>query len=251
MRLSISPSLSAFVVATGVSLGMVGPSSAEQIITLFSNRSKLETTTTQYVDTHDIIVLDISESMDDADISAAFQGAADYYLSDRNLANYQMGICAQSTIVFFGKEAFVGNSAIICSKEEAQAFSDDLLNENIPVLREIVGSSSTNTGSGLLAAHYTFQQNMERNAPVPLQYRVVVVGDELQKIAEQQVKKVSGALVQDFDAQIFGIAIGNEKARDGFTHFMASDKDHFPSALANNPETVRDELNNFLRHTMG
>lgn len=189
--------------------------------------------------------------MDDSDIMAAFQGVAEYYTSERNLANYSMGICAQSTIIFFGETAFVGASSIICNEAEARAFAKDIKSEDLSEIRLDVGIEATRTGDGIHAA-YVFFCDQERAGNIKsAQYRVVVVGDELQTGEEKSVKWAVDELTVSFSAQIFGLAIGSKEVRDRFTHFIATDKSNFPATLAFSPEQVGSSLNEFLRYTNG
>lgn len=253
MSKASAPFLSAAALCIPLFLVEVNSSSvqAQEVIRLdLQTRASSEHPTT-YVDSNDVIVLDVSSSMDDQELIAAFKGAASYYTSERNIANYKLGICASSTVVFFGKGAYVGKGAIICSEADAKQFAQDMLSEDLNTIRLLTGIDATNTDEGLYAAYYLLKKQKENENIESVQYRIVVVGDELQNYAQENVKNAVVALTQDFSAQIFGVAIGSMEVQDRFTYYVATDKTNFPAALAQNPDQVSKSLNEFLRYTNG
>lgn len=224
---------------------------AEQTLTLSLQDDGPKEQQPVFVETSDVIVIDVSSSMDDHEIIAAFHGAADYYLSDRNLSNYKMGVCAQSTVIFFAKDTYIGNSAVICSEADAIRFANNLMSQDITNLKTMLHSGFTNTHKGLSAARDFFQAQASEGRVRPLQHRVVLIGDELQFGSVAPMRREKPKLVAEFDTQIFAIAIGSEDVKGLFDQYVVSDNKIFPSALALSADGVSYNLNHFLRHTMG
>ncbi len=163
---------------------------------------------------HDVMLMDVSDSMSWDDLQAAFQGVSAYYKSESALDNYKMGICTANTIVFYGTKTFTTSTSIICSANEAIKFSEDLSNTSIPAVRTIT-STATNVASALAAADNVFQGEAEILKIKAAQHRVVLVGDEMGS-AVDAISFHSRQISSKYGATIHAFAIGDESLAAAF-----------------------------------
>lgn len=108
------------------------------------------------VDTHNIILMDISTSMDAGDLHAAFSGVAQYLESDEVRVEFEMGICQAVTPIFYADFPKIGSTHIICSSGDAERFLNEAVLLDITDIRIYTGNSTPE--DSLTKALYTAQQ---------------------------------------------------------------------------------------------
>lgn len=197
----LSPSL-AFAAAMAAA---TFPAAADNLVINLTPEKSAPARERTFVEAHDILLLDVSGSMDDAEIIAMFDGAGAYYTSDEAVLNYDSGICTAVTAVFYGAKAFSKPTHTLCNREDAQRFvAENVDLVHIAAMRTEAGTSATYLRNGLNAAIEIFG----RGDVETTRRRVVVVGDE--KGGEPSVLLPPAMeLPAGFGATVSAVAIGS------------------------------------------
>lgn len=176
-----------------------------------------------YVESHDVLVLDVSGSMEDAEIFSSFQGVAGHYLSKEAIVDYKNGICTAVTPVFFGTRAVSGATHIVCNEEDANAFLDANLNRpNLAAVRGLVGGN-TYPIRGLEQAALVYESEKAMNIEPRLR-RVVLVGDEVVKGCKNKCPLIE-TLSSKFGATVSALGLGHDMVRQSYQRYIVTPRD--------------------------
>jgi hypothetical protein len=194
-----------FIIAAGLS---ADPALAEQPLA-FSPDPESVKSGYRGVDTSDIILQDVSASMDRADLQAAFDGVIDHYSSDQAMADYSRGICSNVQIIFYAAQAMPMDETNrrLCSQKDVQAFSDDLREFDVDEMRSKIGKR-TNIVSALRVAQRVYQEE-ENQGLMVAQRRVVAISDG-QGGSVADIRALSKDLTELFSASVSAITVNND-----------------------------------------
>lgn len=203
----------------------------------------------EFVDSHDVLLLDVSGSMDEQQILAAFVGAAANYQSESSKQAYAMGICSANTVVYYSDLIYIGPTRIICSPEDAEAYGNYLVASFEDARAKTTTKSiNTNIFEALDGAITVFASEGELNIQT-LQRRVVVIGDETG--ASKTMKARGLPLTTVYNAKIFGIAVMDAGVADAFNRGLVSDPQRAPAVNAMNAVDVGHWVETYLSFTNG
>lgn len=192
--------------ATAMFFVGVQPASADMILTLQmpSEKADIKESAILGVDRHDVLLLDVSHSMDNEDIAAMLSGVARHYSSDEAIADYKAGLCTANTIVFYGERPYAMDTAIICDESDVGALSFDLDSTTLFKIRFRTGLT-TNLVSALNAASIVFEKEASYGISSGMR-SVVVVGDQIG--GDDDALRASSSMLTDrYSATVSAISI--------------------------------------------
>ena len=167
------------------------------------------------VESHDILLLDVSSSMDTADIQASFQGVAQHYLSEEAMMNYRAGICTANTVIYYGTKPVRQQTHILCNEKDVRDFLVTNINEeNLAAIRSLAGGN-TDVAPALEDAMVVLAGEKEILKIDAMRHRVVLAGDE--NGGSTDILRVhSLTLSSRFGATVNAVAIGSEGVKTFF-----------------------------------
>lgn len=167
------------------------------------------------VESHDILLLDVSSSMDTRDIQASFHGVANYYLSEEAMMNYRAGICTANTVIYYGTKPVRQQTHILCNEKDVQDFlSRNINEEGLAAIRSLAGGT-TNVAPALEEAMVVLAGEKEILKIDAMRHRVVLAGDE--NGGSTDILRIhSLTLSSRFGVTVNAVAIGSETVQSFF-----------------------------------
>lgn len=207
-----------------LSIAAVQPVGADTVLTFRPSAQVADTKESKIlgVDRHDVLLLDVSDSMDDEDIEALLHGVISHYSSDDAMADYRAGICTANTLVFYANSPYALKTTVICGQEDLNQFAADIGSIDIYDIRGMTGRS-TDLVDAMDTALIVFQSEQQSGIWSGAR-SVVVVGDQIGG-SIGDLKARSSMLTDQYQATVSAVSIRTPLLAGVFRHSVRTNED--------------------------
>lgn len=174
-------------------------------------------------DSSDMIVLDVSGSMEPYEIEASFKGVVEHYSSDKARADYQRGRCSKITMVFYAARTFIPEPQIVCSADDLEDFASFLDAIDIADIRRVAGGD-TKLVPALNDVAEIYKAEMDGDVSVG-QRRVVVVTDHKGAVFLKYLIDPSYSLTSEYGATVSAVTINKPVLAENFKNFLVTSEE--------------------------
>ncbi len=247
------------IIATAAILATAMPAYADgpTILRLIPGEAESSTENIVSVDRHEVLLLDVSLSMNRNDFEASLRGVVNHYASEKALADYNSGICTANTLVLYADMAYVMDTQIICGPDDLQRFIAEIDSVSLWGVRFFRAGFNTSLTNAMLAATSVFQEEQSLGIMAG-QHSVIIMGDQLGGDSHD-LRGLSVSLTASFGATVSAISINNTELASIFSGVVSTSEENAQlyytragmTEAATNPEEVQSMLQKILRLNQG